>query len=358
MKSTALPLILGLTFISCGEEDSVQQETCESTDLTNQVSFSDLSASVPDVVLDQFIDYPDDVGALGPNKDGYIHARHQVAMTYLVEHAIRHEDETVLDAFTRSLDYAFDHQTETGDFEFVVPPNAPNDQPPPADKLAHENAIFAYGLGMSLLLLEESEWYQQLPADHSSKLSIAVRREDIGGLLSYLKANIELLKQGDGMSPSRLLYDVVSIHSLSGYMEDEEGGKLVLPMLEQVFQARNLEEGYFVEARGWDSSYNGESIKLGFELYTMLAGSDHAEVRARLEEAITCAIHWQVTRILETGEISTEGNSLIYPGGETIGGREKRVDVEKTIRAFTYMSLLSEDPSFDELMNKVLDFYQ
>lgn len=335
----------------------METETCKSVGLTGEVTLSDLVADVPESVLDRFIDYPDENGAIGPNKQGYIHARPQVTMTYLVEYAIRHEDESVLEDFITSLSYTFSHQTSAGDFEFVAPADAPTNQPPPAGRLAHETAIFGYGLGMSLMLLDQSEWYQQLPADHSAKQELTDLEGEMDLLLTFLETNVEVLQQADGGFPSRLLYDILAIYTLSGHLQDETAALLALPMLERVFVAQD-NEGYFTIAEGWDSSYNGETVKLGLELYAMLGEPIHAELRSRLAQAVTCAANWQTTRILESGEITTEGNTLIYPGGETVGGREKKVDIEKTIRAFAYMGLLSGDQTYVQLMQQVLAFYQ
>ncbi|MEO9801630.1 MAG: hypothetical protein ABJF04_00210 [Reichenbachiella sp.] len=356
MKPAFFLFLALFSFIAC-DDDANQVTNCVTVSLIDEVDFINLISNVPENVLTKFIDYPDENGALGRNKEGYIHVRSQVAMTYLVEEAIRSENEETLDAYVQNLNYSFSRQTEAGDFEFVAPPDAPNNQAPPATRLANETAIYAYGLGASLLLLEQSEWYNQLADNHSAKMSIADLNEEIDLLLQYLKTNIELLREGDGMSPSRLFYDVIAIYLLGGYLQDEEGAKLSLPMLERVFAAHNSTEGYFTEAGGWDSSYNGESIKLGLELYALLSGEEHATIRTRLMETVTCAANWQAGRISETGEISTEGNSLIYPGGESMGGMEKKVDVEKTTRAFSYMNYLASDESYAELNKKILEFY-
>ncbi|SMD32954.1 hypothetical protein SAMN04488029_1315 [Reichenbachiella faecimaris] len=347
--------ILILLTSACDDHDT-SSGSCESTELSTHQTYADLVEAVPELVVNTFIEEPNAEGALGRNKNGYLHVRFQLPMTYLVEYAIRNQDEEVLNLFVLNLSYSFDHQTEAGDFEFVLPPDQPADQSSLAGNLLSGTAFFGYAVGISLVMLYESDWYQQLPEDHSAKLNIDGLNAKIALLLTFLKANIEELEQHDGMAPNRLLYDVLALYTLAGHVKDPEAVSLALPLTQQVFHSHQP-EGYFLEAGGWDSSYNGVSVKLGFELFTLLNSPNHTDLRERLAEVITCAVNWQASRILETGEISTEGNSRVYPGGESLGGIEKRVDVEKTVRAFSYMAHLSGDASYGKLLDLVLNYY-
>lgn len=313
---------------------------------------------MPDAAVTAFTSQPDENGALGPNKNGYIHARHQEPMLYLVNQAVRNEDEDALALFVNNLNYAFAKQTAEGDFEFTIAPGAPTDRDPPAGRLAHDTVIFGYAVGMSMLILEQSEWYTQLADSHPSKAAINGYKDEMALVLSFITENIGLLQQADGMSPSRTLYDILAIYSLSNILKNQEAALLALPMLEQVFSAQNTNQGFYVEAQGWDSSFNGVSVALGLELYSLLTGEQHVELRERLGASVSCAANWQTTRILESGEISTEGNSLVRPGGLTIGGKEKPMDVEKTVRALAYMAEMTGDETYTEWLSSVLNYYE
>ena len=121
---------------------------------------------------------------------------------------------------------------------------------------------------------------------------------------------------------------------------------------------RNDTVGYFIEGGGWDSSYNGVAIKLGFELFTLIPNDSVQIVKDELEKAVTCATDWQKSRILATGEISTEGNTRVFPGGEEFLGNEKSVDVIKTVKALYYMATLSDKNEYELLALKVIENYE
>ncbi|WP_422360079.1 hypothetical protein [Reichenbachiella sp.] len=355
MKSAAFILSFVFVFMSCKEEEDQATYSCESVALNNSLSYSDLIDAVPDEVLTGFVEEPDEEGALGRNKNGYAHARFQLAATHLANYAVHFESEEALSEWVKSINYSFLYQTEAGDFEFIAPPDAPADrQPLPAD-LASGSFFFAYGLGISLHAFESSEWYQGLPDDHASKQTIEGLQTNIESLLTYLKSNLELIQEYDRASPNRLLFDGLAFYTLGAYLEDANAQQTGLGLAGHAMTLREQTAGYFIEAQGWDSSYNGVALKLGFELYALLGSG--VELHNVLNDGLSCSADWQFSRVLESGEISTEGNTRVYPGGESLGGREKKVDVEKTVYAFYYMAALTNDQSYAELSQQVLEYY-
>ncbi|MEM6799888.1 MAG: hypothetical protein AAF696_00715 [Bacteroidota bacterium] len=72
---------------------------------------------------------------------------------------------------------------------------------------------------------------------------------------------------------------------------------------------------------------------------------------------LSCSLDWQVSHILDSREISAEGNSRVFPGGEEFLGQEKGIDVLKTVRALFYMATYTSDKSYEDLGWKVLDYY-
>lgn len=107
-----------------------------------------------------------------------------------------------------------------------------------------------------------------------------------------------------------------------------------------------------------DSSYNGVAIKLGFELYTLFKDQSAFTLKNELEKAMSCATDWQASRVLPSGEISTEGNTRVFPGGEAFLNNEKGVDVIKTVQAFFYMNSLANDTRYRVLAEKIMAYYQ
>lgn len=355
MKQVVFILSFVFVFLSCNQEGDQELHSCESVALSNSFSYLELIDAVPDEVLTGFVQKPNEEGALDRNKNGYVHARFQLPATHLANYAVHFEDEEALNEWVKSISYAFAHQTVSGDFEFVAPPDAPADrQPLPAD-LASGTFFFGYGLGISLHAFETSEWYQGLSDDHSSKQAILSLQSNIESLLSNLKSNLELIQEYDRASPNRLFFDALAFYTLGEYLDDNDAQETGLGLASHAMSLREQTAGYFIEAGGWDSSYNGVALKLGFELYTLLG--IEAELHNLLNDGLSCSADWQSSRVLESGEISTEGNTRVYPGGESLGGREKQVDVEKTVYSFYYMAALANDQTYADLSQQVLEFY-
>ncbi len=86
---------------------------------------------------------------------------------------------------------------------------------------------------------------------------------------------------------------------------------------------RDAARGYFIEGGGWDSSYNGVAAKLALELFTLLPSDPAPPIRRELEIASSCAMNWQKSRILTSGEISTEGNTRGFSGWRSVSGQRK-----------------------------------
>ena len=80
--------------------------------------------------------------------------------------------------------------------------------------------------------------------------------------------------------------------------------------------------------------------------------------RNKLKTALQKSTEWQLSRILSSGEISQEGNTRVYAGGESFLGSEKGIDYAKTAKSFIYISVLTEDEGFERVAERILDFYQ
>ncbi|MEM6799889.1 MAG: hypothetical protein AAF696_00720, partial [Bacteroidota bacterium] len=61
-----------------------------------------------------------------------------------------------------------------------------------------------------------------------------------------------------------------AFYSLGMYLEDEEALLIGLDFAKNAFRQIDREAGYFIEGGGWDSSYNGVALQLGFEFLALL----------------------------------------------------------------------------------------
>jgi len=353
-------LITLLTFLisSCGKD--FNNPTVESDiNMNKKLSYEEMIAAIDEDLLAQAVEQPDANGALSRNKDGYFSVRFQTNMTKLIDLAITAERIDALNEYLNTIKYSLNYQNPDGSFQLNPPVELINDPsislPGKGDSVSAV-AFFSYALGISLNALNESTWYNTSEAASFVRDQITSFSPNFEKTLIYLINNQSILKQVDGQAPNRLIFDAIAFYGLGKYLGNSEAQSIGIEFLNLALNFIDQDEGYFIEKGGWDSSYNGVAIKLGMELFSMLSADKH--VKSQLEEALIGATLWQKSRILSSGEISTEGNTRVFPGGESFLGNEKDVDVEKTIRAFYYFSKLTEKNEFKELADRILNNYR
>lgn len=352
-------LLLFLVLLSCKKKDPAP-EICNGSVINQELSYNELVAGLPGNLVTKLVEVPNEEGALGRNKEAYIHVRFQLPMTRLVDYAIYHESKEALSKFVQSLEYAFAYQRSEGDFEFQIPEELKNDPKysnPSQGDLASGTVFFAYSAGLSLLSLQQSGWYNSTDDLEALQLRIENLRPKLLLMLNFLKMSQKILEQNDSNAPNRLLYDALAFYALGSYFQDQSAIAIGVSFANKALGQRDVNEGYFIEGGGWDSSYNGVAIQIGLEIYSLLQEESQAELKQDLALALSCATAWQLTRVMDTGEISTEGNTRVYPDGEQFLGREKDVDVIATLKSFYYMSHLSADPHFQLAAERIIQFY-
>ncbi len=297
-------------------------------------------------------DMPDSNGAMGRNRNGYFHVRFQMGISAQADYAIVSEDTQALEYTIKAIEYAFDHQLPAGDFELTVPAELSDQTPGEAD-LASGVSFFLSSLGLALNTLEQSSWY------HSAEILPYKNRVDallpkIQNAADWLLSKKAVLEAADENAPNRVFFNALAYYGLGKWLNDDNLMLAGVSFAEQAISKQHA-NGYFVEGSGWDSSYQGVGIYAGFGLYSLLDASE--PIRAPLWDCLSCAVDWQKSRVLESGEISTEGNSRVYPGGEDFLGQEKQVDALKTIIGFFVMGYYSGDSGYIQLAHKVIEYY-
>ncbi|NEQ55032.1 MAG: hypothetical protein F6K11_33735 [Leptolyngbya sp. SIO3F4] len=328
-----------------------------SSQVVNDLSYNEALALIGTDKLSRGVEKPNPDGSLGRNKQGYFHVRFQINMTSISDYAIVSENLEALKFFLTTIQYSFNHQLEDGSFELEIPSsllNSPAYKPPQAGDLVSGTAFFASSLGLSLLSLENSDWFVESEETKAIRASIHQLNPSFERTLDYLIANKEILMQIDAHAPNRLLFNALAFYSLGKYLSRTDAIDLAKQFIDTALTQTESESGYFIEGGGWDSSYNGVAIKLAMELYLL---ADEAEIKAKLKERFVPASAWQISRINNNGEISTDGNTRVFKGGEAFLGKEKGVDYVKTVRALLYFGLLTEDQETLELADSVLGFY-
>ncbi|MEM9325611.1 MAG: hypothetical protein AAGA85_08140 [Bacteroidota bacterium] len=326
--------------------------------LDNGLNHLDLTAGLDEDFLLATTELPDELGALSRNKEGYFSVRFQLGILELAGAAVRYQDLAMLERVERSLFYAFSHQQPDGGF-LITPPQALTDSgiaPPSAADSVSAAAFYGYALAMSLEAWYTSDWFLTSQEASGTRSFITSLRPEIETLLRYIDQRQDLVFMADSTAPNRLLFDAIALFGLGKWLDDQEAQDLGIHFMQRALDQVSADEGYFIEGGGWDSSYNGVALMLGLELFTLMDESN-LEKEALGLTLIRSAL-WQTSRILETGEISTAGNTRVFPGGESFLGNEKTVDAKKTIRAFYYLRTLTGRSEFDDLANRVFDFYR
>ena len=351
-----LGVACGFFWVACTPEISCDVEALrQQYQVEQHPNYHDMVSSLAPERLALAVELPDAVGALGRNKPGYFHVRFQVKMEALADYAVVAEDITALEAFAETVTYSMDHQEGDGSFAFEPPAELvadPDYRPPSAGDLASGVAFFAKSMGLGLLALEQSPWFTTHAAAEPYRNTLDNQSTAISQTLDWLLTQEEVLAQYDAAAPNRLLFDALAYHTLGTYLQRPDALQVAETFMMAALALVDEEAGYFIEGGGWDSSYNGVAMMLAMELYSVME-----EAPVALVEAIESATAWEICRIDEQGEISTQGNTRVYPGGEEFLGAEKGVDYAKIVKALYYFGHLTQEAEATQLGDRVLEFY-
>ncbi len=293
---------------------------------------------------------PDGDGAIGRNRVSYFHVRFQSNLQRLADYAIAGKSIDALEKFAIASEYAMRHQTVDGAFEVVIPAALLRERPPTDSDLASGVAFFAAGAGAGLYAIKTSSWAQQTEDARPIIERLAVIEAKLRPTLDYLIKHRVALERADRRAPNRLLFDSMAFFTLGRLLGSEEASAIGRQFLSLATEQVHA-DGYFLEGGGYDSSYNAVATALAFRLLMI-------EPSESLEEICENAIQWQISRITERGEILTEGNTRVHPGGEKFLGAEKTLDVAYTLEALSLSSLHSGNDEDTDIAALIRGFYR
>lgn len=352
-----IPLVL---FLACSDDDSEPKiiessYQCQTISSQNNYTRIELLQSFDESILQGLasIDIPNEAGAMGRNKPGYFHVRFQMGIAGLADYAVRNEDTQALEYALKAIEYAFEYQTGDGDFELIVPANLTDEIANEAD-LASGVSFFLSSVGLALNNFEQSAWYNAAALD-AYKSRIDTLRPSIAAAAAWLATKKEILEMADDHAPNRLFFNALSFYSLGEWLDDPTLKTIGISFAKKAISKKHP-EGYFIEGGGWDSSYQGVAINVGFNLYSLLPDSE--PIKPNVWECLSCASDWQKSRILPSGEISSEENTRVYPGGESFLGNEKDIDWVDTMVGLFMMGYYSNEQSYLIKANEVKEYYQ
>jgi len=287
-------------------------------------------------------------GALGRNHPLYFHVRFQMDMIPLAQYATSKKDKEILEAVLQAVEYSFKHQKVSGDFEVAIPKHI--NQKLGLGDLESATAFFLSALSTTLHILESSEWSQ-----HQSDFVKRVNRFrlNIQRALQWLKSRSDILRRYDQEAPNRLFIDANAYYGLGQFLKDEQAKELGLQFAKAAVQLQHP-EGYYFEGGGYDSSYQATNLLYGFYLLSQLDQS-HA-FKKTLSVSLKKGMDWEVSRILPSGEVSTEGNARVYTGGEGFLGAEKGVSYKAVYYSLIYAHYFMQDKEFLDHARRVYQY--
>jgi hypothetical protein len=336
------------------QQNEPEATVCNDQLLSQPASYQSLITALPDYVINGLTKRPTPEGALGRNVSGYFHVRFQLDIGFLAANAVRFSNEAALEGFVLATEYSFQRQQPAGDFELVIPASLQSQPRPTTGDLASGTSFFLSALGSSLVLLNQSPWFINRQNDVlKNRLNALTPKFQLA--LNYLKSQTQVLKDYDRAAPNRLLFDALAFYATGLFLNDADAKTIGLEFI-RLALAQQDPAGYFIEGGGYDSSYNGVSTRLGLVLLAILP-KDSPQY-APVQKALGCAIPWQAARVNSSGEISLQGNTRVFPGGEQFLGEEKQVAWIDTLLTFYFTAAFSADTSYETLAKRVESFYQ
>jgi hypothetical protein len=352
-------MILGMiiSLNSCTSTQPVTQTQC--TTLDSQKVAHTINTIHQAIGLDYMrrlaqANQPNAEGALSRNITAYFHVRFQISVSTLTLYAILSQSTAELEKAVKAIEYSFAYQKPDGDFQFIQPPSLSNLPQATEVDLASGAAFFLSSLGIGLASMQESVWFTTSNEARPYRERIEKLRPKFEAALQNLVRKSDVLRRGDVDAPNRLFFDALAYQTLGNYLKNSDAQALAMQFAEAAL-ALQVSEGYFKEGTGYDSSYQGVGLSVGWNVYLTLPSQ--SLIKSRLWKALACGTSWQRSRVTSRGEILTQGNSRVYPGGEKFLGEEKELAWKDTVFSFWYFFYLSQISEYNTLATTVLKFY-
>jgi hypothetical protein len=350
-----LSLLLIFFVLACQQNESVKESPtlCVIDPILRFYTQNEMTSAFRNDVIEKLAssNQTDTNGAMSRNMSGYFHVRFQMGISPLADYAVDAQNSTALEMVVRAIEYSFQHQNSDGDFQLVIPADlAATSSATEADRVSGD-AFFLSALGAGLMALQDNTGYLAQTAARK-RIENLIPKFQLS--LNFLKSKKELLKQADATAPNRLFFDALAFYAMGRYLGDSESMTIGIDFASLAL-TRKQPEGFFLEGSGYDSSYQGVGLAMGFRLLSILKTDE--PTRQNLYNCLACGTNWETARIKSTGEISTEGNSRVYPGGETFLGQEKQVAYSSVLVAIWNMYYYSGKEEYNTLANKILSFY-
>ncbi len=299
-------------------------------------------------------DLPNAQGALSRNKKSYFSVRFQLGAFTLMTYGLLSKNLPYVEKSLVALEYAFIYQLPQGGFQVVVPVALSGGKAPSEVDVASAEAFFLASCTLTTLLAQESRWFQEATETAQVRQRLTALYPKLNLALDHFLTVKQIVEKGDAHAPNRLFFDALAFYGLGKILDRKAGLEAGKALAQKALDLLHP-DGYFLEGEGYDSSYNAVHIQNAARLFFIFDPSDgFSKV---LASAVTKSLIWQASRILPSGEVSTEGNSRVRPGGESFLGKEKSVNAIEVFYAFQYGAVITANRTYQETGEKILSFY-
>jgi len=276
-------------------------------------------------------------GAVGGNISSFREVATQRHAVWTLRYALASGLHDSFEEVMKAIEYAFDHQTDSGYFD-----NSLGVDPVTAVGI---DAFFLQALGLADDVLQGVAG-----ADLIARMDTLVARRV--SAMEWLADQETELRRQDNYATNRLAFDAVAFLGNGRALQDPTLTQIGVGLTEDVL-ARQDEDGVFPEYEGYDSSYQAVTL---INLLVVTRLLDDTSLRQRVFEALDAGYAWEQTRILPTGEVLVEGNARTGFGQEVWNGTAKEVNYAEVAFALFYWSELNSDPSMRKMAQSVIRY--
>ncbi len=286
-------------------------------------------------------DMPDAQGLAGGNRSQgrWIEAGAQRGSCRAVIAAVVTGDLERADQAWRGITTTFEHQREDGGFTAAERPNGGSSATGPA---AVETAyFFLQELGRAILVIRQS------PHEAHFREHIQAIQPKLRKACDFLAAGESTILPKSRKAVNRVFIAAKAFGTCGRVLNDESLVATSRRLVAEALLQRDA-DGVFLEHGGRDSSYNAVSLLFAQVLALHVPMPE-------LDEALKKAARWQVSRVLDSGEVDARGNTRTGVGKEPgYNGQPKGINHNEVILALALHGVVHGDRRAMDAAGRVL----
>ena len=286
-------------------------------------------------------DLPDDQGLAGGNRGQgrWIEAGSQRGSCRAVIAAVVAGDLARADRAWKGVEVTFEHQRDDGGFAATERPSGGSSA---SGGAAVETAyFFLQELGRAILVIRQSP-HEAHFHDRIRAIEPKLRRA-----CDFLAAGESTILPKSRKAVNRVFIAAKAFGTCGQVLNDASLVATSRRLVTEALRQRD-EEGVFLEHGGRDSSYN--AVTLLFAQVLAL----HVPM-PELDEALKPAARWQISRILESGEVDTRGNTRTGVGKEPgYNGQPKGINHNEVILALALHGIVHRNSQALDAAGRVM----